>query len=216
MSLMFLLKSRHVIFPQAPRPPCRANDYEIEIKTINIFCLWLLSPSAQSAYKSGPDEGPCSGLFFKAGIIANWVSRCEMGSSRWNFKCERDKKHFYPLDFFYFFPLRDVIAGSGDTPAGVNSRTRQKNRDFSFQNWNLSGCLCNREPKVMKSTATFKCICLAVYSWRLGVIIKSWSAKCSCAKWFWDINSVTFTELLRRHCTVERVYRDLILYVANI
>lgn len=41
MSLMCLLKSKHVIFPHAHRPPCHANDYETEIKTINIFCLSL-------------------------------------------------------------------------------------------------------------------------------------------------------------------------------
>lgn len=55
-----------------------------------MYSASLLSLSAQSAYKSGRDQGPGSGLHFKALLIANWVSRCEMGSANENLKCGKE------------------------------------------------------------------------------------------------------------------------------
>ncbi len=55
-----------------------------------MYSASLLSLSAQSAYKSGRDQGLGSGLHFKALLIANWVSRCEMGSANENLKCGKE------------------------------------------------------------------------------------------------------------------------------
>lgn len=63
-----------------------------------MYSASLLSLSAQSAYKSGRDQGLGSGLHFKALLIANWVSRCEMGSANENLKCGKE-------GFFFSFLL---------------------------------------------------------------------------------------------------------------
>lgn len=60
-----------------------------------MYSASLLSLSAQSAYKSGRDQGPGSGLHFKALLIANWVSRCEMGSANENLKCGKEGFLFF-------------------------------------------------------------------------------------------------------------------------
>ncbi len=61
-----------------------------------MYSASLLSLSAQSAYKSGRDQGLGSGLHFKALLIANWVSRCEMGSANENLKCGKEG-FFFPF-----------------------------------------------------------------------------------------------------------------------
>lgn len=104
-----------------------------------MYSASLLSLSAQSAYKSGRDQGPGSGLHFKALLIANWVSRCEMGSANENLKRGEDGLFIYFMlmlarSLSLFFPLRDVRAVSGDMPVGTNDRMRQKKRGLSFQN----------------------------------------------------------------------------------
>lgn len=63
-----------------------------------MYSASLLSLSAQSAYKSGRDQGPGSRLHFKALLIANWVSRCEMGSANENLKCGKE-------GFFFSFSV---------------------------------------------------------------------------------------------------------------
>lgn len=103
-----------------------------------MYSASLLSLSAQSAYKSGRDQGPGSGLHFKALLIANWVSRCEMGSANENLKREDGLFIYFTLllslSHSLFFPLRDVRAVSGDMPVGTNDRMRQKKRGLWFQN----------------------------------------------------------------------------------
>lgn len=117
-----------------------------------MYSASLLSLSAQSAYKSGRDQGLGSGLHFKALLIANWVSRCEMGSANENLKCGKEGFFFFrfcssslALSFpLLLFPLRDVRAVSGDMPVGRNDRMRQKKRGLSFQNGGSSshGDIC--------------------------------------------------------------------------
>lgn len=110
MSLMCLLKSRHVIFLHAHRPPCHAYDYEIKIKTLNIFCFSiLLSLSLSFSYhhlhkvhtNQTQIRAPAQVSTLKLAYLLIGYLGVKLVLLRRNLKCEGDKEHFYPLTFSF-------------------------------------------------------------------------------------------------------------------